>query len=130
MKGLLTGASSAIPGMSLYLSLLFKVMKQAGTHEGCIEQTTRLFAERLFGDAASAAGTDEAGRIRMDDWELSDEVQALVAERWSKVNQDNLDTLTDFDGYRSAFMQLHGFGFDGVDYDADVDPEVPMDLVL
>lgn len=125
MKGVLTGASSAIPGMSLYLSLLFKAMKAAGNHEGCIEQTTRLFATQLFGEPT----LDEADRIRMDDWELSDEIQSYVRENWSKVSAENLTDLSDFEGYRTAFLQLHGFGFSGVDYDADVDPAIDMPLV-
>lgn len=125
MKGVLTGASSAIPGMSLYLSLLFKAMKAAGNHEGCIEQTARLFATRLFSETA----LDEAGRIRMDDWELSDEIQSYVRENWSKINAENLTELSDFEGYQAAFLQLHGFGFAGVDYDAEVDQAVDMPLV-
>jgi enoyl-[acyl-carrier protein] reductase / trans-2-enoyl-CoA reductase (NAD+) len=126
MKGLLTGASSAIPGMSLYLSLLFKAMKAAGTHEGCIEQTTRLFHSLLFGRVD--ASTDEAGRIRMDDWELADDIQSYVKDNWSGISEENLGSLSDFAGYQEAFMQLHGFGFNGVDYAMDVDPVVQMTL--
>ncbi len=128
MKGLLTQAASAIPGMSVYLSLLFKAMKEAGTHEGCIEQTTRLFATRLFG--GEEPELDEAGRIRMDDLELDPAIQAFVKENWDRVNQDNLDELTDFAGYRQAFLEMHGFGFEGVDYEAEVDPAVEMELVF
>lgn len=127
MKGLLTGASSAIPGMSLYLSLLFKAMKAAGNHEGCIEQTTRLFASQLFGERRLEQ--DDAGRIRMDGWELSDEIQSYVRENWAKVSQSNLNELTDFAGYQKAFLQLHGFGFSQVDYAAEVDQAVEMPLV-
>lgn len=126
MKGLMTQAASAIPGMAVYLSLLFKVMKEKGTHEGCIEQTSRLFRTQLFGDREMRI--DEEGRIRMDELELDDEVQAWVKERWSAVTTDNLEELTDFAGYREAFLQMHGFGFDEVDYDADVDHEVDMPL--
>jgi len=126
MKGLLTQAASAIPGMSVYLSLLFKAMKAAGTHEGCIEQTTRLFRTRLFG--GGSPDPDAEGRIRMDDLELSDDIQGAVRANWDKVDQANLGTLTDFAGYRQAFLELHGFGFDEVDYEADVDPDVPMKL--
>ena len=125
MKGLLTQAASAIPGMSVYLSLLFKAMKAAGTHEGCIEQTTRLFRTRLFGGELA---TDEGGRIRMDDWELDEAIQSEVRANWDKVTEENLDTLTDFAGYRQAFLELHGFGFDEIDYEADVDPAVAMAL--
>lgn len=127
MKGVLTSASSAIPGMSLYLSLLFRAMKREGTHEGCIEQTTRLFRTHLFG--VEGAETDDDGRIRMDDWELAEAIQSYVKANWSAVNSDSLLELTDFEGYRQAFLQLHGFGFSDVDYDADVDAEVDMPLV-
>ncbi len=125
MKGLMTQAASAIPGMSIYLSLLFKAMKAKGTHEGCIEQTTRLF-KNLFVDAALQK--DESGRLRLDDWELSEDIQTFVKANWSKVSADNLMDISDFAGYRQAFLQMHGFDFDGVDYDAEVDPEVPMPL--
>ncbi|MCZ6501126.1 MAG: trans-2-enoyl-CoA reductase family protein [Gammaproteobacteria bacterium] len=128
MKGLLTQAASAIPGMSVYLSLLFKAMKRAGTHEGCIEQTTRLFATQLF--SADDLRLDEQARIRMDDLELADEVQAYVKDNWSGVNEATLSELTDFAGYRQAFLELHGFGFNEVDYEADVDPVVEMNLVF
>ncbi|MDG1206093.1 MAG: trans-2-enoyl-CoA reductase family protein [Pseudomonadales bacterium] len=126
MKGLMTQAASAIPGMAVYLSLLFKIMKSEGTHEGCIEQTTRLFNTRLF--SGEAFDVDEEGRLRLDDWELRDEIQAFVKSQWSKVNNENLAEITDFAGYRDAFLQMHGFGFEGVDYDAEVDPDVPMEL--
>ena len=125
MKGLLTGASSAIPGMSIYLSLLFKAMKSAGTHEGCIEQTTRLYQTQLF---SSDKRMDDDGRIRMDDWELAEDIQQYVRDNWDNVDADSLASLTDFDEYRRAFLQLHGFDFPGVDYDAEVEPDVVMDL--
>lgn len=127
MKGLMTQAASAIPGMAIYLSLLFKVMKAKGTHEGCIEQTTRLFRTQLFGDGDMRL--DDTGRIRMDDLELDADTQAQVKEAWPMVTTENLNELTDFAGYREAFLQMHGFDFDEVDYDADVDPDVPMELV-
>lgn len=127
MKGLMTQAASAIPGMAIYLSLLFKAMKANGTHEGCIEQTTRLFHTQLF--TGEDPVLDEAGRIRLDDWELSDEIQSEVTANWHNVTTDNLNELTDFAGYRAAFLQMHGFDFDGVDYALEVDPEVPMALV-
>jgi enoyl-[acyl-carrier protein] reductase/trans-2-enoyl-CoA reductase (NAD+) len=126
MKGVMTQAASAIPGMSVYLSLLFKVMKAKGTHEGCIEQTTRLF-KNMFVD--TDLQMDKEGRLRLDDWELADDVQAFVKENWSKVSADNLMEISDFAGYRQAFLQMHGFDFDGVDYDAEVEPDVPMALV-
>ena len=126
MKGLVTQAASAIPGMSIYLSLLFAAMKAAGSHEGCIEQTTRLFDTQLFG--GEDLRLDEAGRIRMDELELAPEIQQYVADNWSAVSESNLDTLTDFDGYRHAFLELHGFDVAGTDYEADVDPEVAIEL--
>ena len=125
MKGLLTQAASAIPGMSIYLSLLFKAMKEAGTHEGCIEQTSRLLASRLYGGELAL---DEEGRIRMDDYELQPEIQDYIRANWSAVNANNLHELTDFAGYRQAFLEMHGFGFPDVDYAADVDPDVPLPL--
>lgn len=126
MKGLMTQAASAIPGMAVYLSLLFKIMKEKGTHEGCIEQTTRLFHEQLF--SGNEMRLDEAGRIRMDDLELTDEVQSWVKEKWPLVSNETLGEMTDFAGYREAFLNMHGFDFDGVDYEADVPHEVPMEL--
>lgn len=127
MKGLMTQAASAIPGMAIYLSLLFKVMKEKGTHEGCIEQTSRLFRTQLFGGGDMRI--DDAGRIRMDELELDPDTQARIKEAWPKVTTENLAELTDFAGYREAFLQMHGFAFDEVDYDADVDPNVAMELV-
>ena len=118
-KALVTQASSAIPVVPLYICLLYKAMKAAGTHEDCIEQMDRLFRDRL-----SDPQPDEAGRIRLDDWEMAPEVQKLVAERWDSVNTENFGSLADFDGYQSSFLRLFGFGLDGVDYDADTDPAV------
>ena len=127
MKGLMTQAASAIPGMAIYLSLLFKAMKAQGTHEGCIEQTTRLYHSQLFTE--SGPELDEAGRIRLDDWELADDIQSGVKDNWHLVTTENLNELTDFAGYKTAFLQMHGFDFPEVDYSADVDPDVPMELV-
>ena len=126
MKGLLTQAASAIPGMSVYLSLLFKAMKAAGTHEGCIEQTTRLFNTQLFGDGALRL--DAEGRIRMDELEMAPEIQDYVQANWSKVDASNVFAVTDFEGYRQAFLEMHGFGFAGIDYDEEVDPHVELPL--
>ena len=126
MKGLVTQAASAIPGMSIYLSLLFKAMKQAGSHEGCIEQTTRLYDTQLYG--GGDLRLDDAGRIRMDELELADDIQQFVADNWSAVAAENLDSLTDFDGYRRAFLELHGFEVEGTDYSLDVEAEVSLEL--
>ena len=130
MKGLMTQAASAIPGMSIYLSLLFKIMKANGTHEGCIEQTTRLFLARLFTGNTDNLALDEKGRIRLDDWELTPEVQDKVKELWGIVSQENLDEISDFEGYRAAYLQMHGFGFEGVDYEAEADQVVDMPLAF
>lgn len=123
-KALVTQASSAIPVVPLYISLLFKVMKEKGLHEGTIEQMYRLFADRLYVDGQTSV--DEKGRIRIDDWEMREDVQAAVAELWSRVSTENLDQLSDIEGYRADFLKLFGFGLDGVDYEAEVDPHVAI----
>lgn len=120
-KALVTQASSAIPVVPLYISLLYRVMKELGTHEDCIEQMDRLFRERLFGGAPQP---DEAGRLRVDDWEMAPAVQSLVGERWQQVCTENLSELADFTGYQSGFLRLFGFGLEGVDYSAEADPGI------
>jgi len=121
LKALVTQASSAIPVMPLYISLIYGVMKQEGTHEGCIEQIYRLFTEGLY---AAAPQLDEAGRMRMDGKETNPATQAKIKALWDQVNQDNFHQLADYQGYHADFLKLFGFGLAGVDYDADVDPEV------
>lgn len=116
-KALVTQASSAIPVVPLYISLLYKVMKANGTHEDCIEQMDRLFRERYTNPQP-----DEAGRIRIDDWEMAETVQSAVAHAWEQVDSDNLKDCGDFEGYQSSFLKLFGFGFEGVDYAAETDP--------
>lgn len=116
-KALVTQASSAIPVVPLYISLLYKVMKAEGTHEDCIEQMDRLFRERHTNPQP-----DEAGRIRIDDWEMAEPIQSAVAEAWEKVTTHNLSELGDFEGYQSSFLKLFGFGLDGIDYEVDTDP--------
>jgi len=120
-KALVTQASSAIPVVPLYISLLYKVMKAEGTHEDCMEQMDRLFRDRLYNGNPQP---DEAGRIRVDDWEMAPAVQALVGKRWAEVNTENFAELGDFEGYQSSFLRLFGFGLEGVDYNADVDVNV------
>lgn len=122
-KALVTQASSAIPVVPLYISLLYKVMKADGTHEDTIEQMDRLFRERLYNGNPQP---DEAGRIRVDDWEMTPQVQQLVGERWEVVNTENFSELGDFEGYQSSFLRLFGFGLEGVDYAADTDTAVPV----
>lgn len=121
-KALVTQSSSAIPVVPLYVSALYKVMKNKGIHEGTIEQIYRLFAERLYSD--SEVPVDEKNRIRIDDWELREDVQQEVADLWNRVTSDNIEELTDLEGYRREFFQLFGFETEGVDYDADVSPAV------
>jgi len=127
LKAVVTQASSAIPMMPLYLSLLFKVMKEQGTHEGCIEQVHGLFSESLYG---AAPRLDPEGRLRADDRELHPEVQARVQQLWPQVTSENLHELTDFAGYKTEFLRLFGFAIEGVDYGANVNPEVPIPDLL
>lgn len=124
-KALVTQASSAIPVVPLYISILYKVMKEKGTHEGCIEQMYRLFAERLYNKADLQL--DEKGRIRIDDWEMRDEIQKTIQEVWPKVSTENLDKLTDFAGYQEEFLKLFGFKVKGVDYDRPSEIEVDFE---
>lgn len=121
LKAVVTQASSAIPVMPLYLAVLFKVMKEQGTHEGCIEQIQRLFTECLY---SATPRLDEADRYRVDELELSPSVQNKVEEIWEQVTEENLFELTDFAGYKAEFLRLFGFGVDGVDYDAETTPLV------
>ena len=123
-KALVTQASSAIPVVPLYISLLYRVMKDAGTHEDCIEQADRLFRERLYNSADPQP--DSLGRIRVDDWEMDPAVQALVMERWGRVTTENFSELGDWEGYQAGFLRLFGFGMDGVDYEADTDTSVQV----
>lgn len=123
LKAVVTQASSAIPVMPLYLALLFKVMKAAGTHEGCIEQIDLLFRESLYG---TAPRLDDEGRWRADYKEMEPTVQADVARLWQQVTTENLAELSDFAGYKTGFLQLFGFAVPDVDYEADVDPVVPI----
>ena len=120
LKGVVTQASSAIPVVSLYMSLLFKVMKEQGLHEGPIEHIHRLFTTQLAKGATPRL--DEAGRIRVDDVELSAQVQDEVKRRWPIVTTENLKEFGDLEGYNADFLKIFGFGFEGVDYEADVDP--------
>ena len=122
-KALVTQASSAIPVIPLYISLLFKVMKDKEIHEGCIEQIQRLYSERLFGGDLAL---DEKGRIRVDDWEMYDDVQEEVAELWEKATTENLAEIGDLQGYSDEFFNLFGFKVPGVNYEADVNEVVKI----
>jgi enoyl-[acyl-carrier protein] reductase/trans-2-enoyl-CoA reductase (NAD+) len=107
--------------------MVYKVMKEQGVHEGTIDQLNRLFAERLYADGEPEV--DEAGRLRLDDWELRDDIQQACKDLWPQVTSDNLFTLTDYAGYKHEFLKLFGFERDDVDYDAEVDPLVKFDVV-
>jgi enoyl-[acyl-carrier protein] reductase/trans-2-enoyl-CoA reductase (NAD+) len=123
-KALVTQASSAIPVVPLYISILYKIMKARGTHEGCIEQMHRLFGAQVY--APGGPRFDEGGRVRLDDLEMRPDVQAAVAEIWPRVTTENLAELTDIAGYRAEFLKLFGFGLEGINYDADAEPHLAM----
>lgn len=127
LKALVTQSSSAIPIMPLYLALLFKVMKEAGCHEGCIEQIYGLFKTGLYSETRV---TDDAGRLRMDGKEMQASIQSAVKELWPQVTTDNIDEMTDFCGYQADFLKLFGFGVDGVDYEADQSPQVNIEGIV
>ncbi len=116
-KALVTQASSAIPVVPLYVSILYKVMKQKGIHEDCIMQIARLFSQQMYN--GNCIDFDDAGRARIDDWELRDDVQNEVFGIWEKITTENLNELTDFAGYKAEFLKLFGFGVAGVDYTKD-----------
>lgn len=123
-KALVTQASSAIPVIPLYISLLYKIMKREGIHEGCIEQMDRLYRARLY--AGTPISLDAENRIRIDDWEMRDDVQAEVARLWEEATTESLGELGDLAGYKNDFLNLFGFGFEGVDYLADVNEVVSI----
>ncbi|MDR8523236.1 enoyl-ACP reductase FabV [Shewanella fidelis] len=129
LKSVVTQASSAIPVMPLYIAMVFKKMRAEGLHEGCIEQINRMFNERLFKADGTAAEVDESNRLRLDDWELRDEIQQHCRDMWPQVTTENLAELTDYVEYKEEFLKLFGFGIEGIDYDADVNPHVEFDVV-
>ena len=126
LKGVVTQASSAIPVVSLYMALLFKVMKEQGVHEDCIRHIYRLFATQLATGARQRL--DEAGRIRVDDVELSEPIQGEIKRRWGLVATENLPELADLPGFRTDFLKIFGFGFPGVDYEEDLDPTLGREI--
>jgi len=123
-KALVTQASSAIPVVPLYISVLYKIMKARGLHEDCIEQIDRLYRTQMYG--GNALTFDDAGRVRIDDWEMRPEIQAEVSRIWPLVHTATLAELTAIAGYRSDFLKLFGFGAAGIDYAADTDPHVEL----
>ena len=127
LKAVVTQASAAIPVMPLYLGLLFKVMKQHGTHEGCIEQIDLLFRESLYGTQPQV---DEVGRLRADYKEVEPEVQREVEQLWAQISDDNLNKISDMQGYMDEFLRLFGFGLEGVDYDAEVNPVADIEALI
>jgi enoyl-[acyl-carrier protein] reductase/trans-2-enoyl-CoA reductase (NAD+) len=127
LKAVVTQASAAIPVMPLYLGLLFKVMKQKGTHEGCIEQIDLLFRESLYGNQPQI---DDVGRLRADYKEIEPAVQQEVEQLWAQINDDNLNEISDMQGYMDEFLRLFGFGIDGVDYEAEVNPVADIDALI
>ncbi|MCX6205385.1 MAG: trans-2-enoyl-CoA reductase family protein [Bacteroidetes bacterium] len=123
-KALVTQASSAIPVIPLYISLLYKVMKKDGNHEGCIEQIQRLFKDRLY--TSKEIPVDEKGRIRIDDWEMLESVQSQVSELWPIASTETLPSIGDLQGYKSEFLSLFGFGLEGIDYSIDSNENLPI----
>lgn len=123
-KALVTQASSAIPVVPLYISILYKIMKAKGLHEGCIEQIYRLFADHY--GAPNGPTLDDKGRVRIDDWEMREDVQSEITTIWDRVSTESIDDVSDFTGYQSEFYRLFGFGLDGVNYESEVDPIRPI----
>jgi enoyl-[acyl-carrier protein] reductase/trans-2-enoyl-CoA reductase (NAD+) len=124
LKAVVPQASAAIPAMPIYLALLFRVMKERGSHEGCIEQVDGLFRDSLYG---ASPRLDDEGRLRADGKELDPAVQAAVAALWEQIDSQTLNQLSDLEGYKREFLQLFGFEVEGVDYEAEVDPVVPIE---
>lgn len=129
MKSVVTQASSAIPVIPLYVSMVFRIMKEKGLHEGTIEQANRLFHDALYRADGTPPPTDNEGRLRLDDWELRDDVQQSCKALWPQVSTENLWEVTDYAGYKHEFLRLFGFARQDVDYNADVNPDVSFDVV-
>ncbi|MBM3107522.1 trans-2-enoyl-CoA reductase family protein [Pseudomonas sp. P66] len=129
LKSVVTQASSAIPVMPLYLSMVFKIMKEKGVHEGTQDQLDRLFRDRLYREDGAPAALDEEGRLRLDDWELRDDVQDACKALWPTVTTENLFDVTDYKDYKREFLKLFGFERADVDYDADVATDVKFDCI-
>jgi enoyl-[acyl-carrier protein] reductase/trans-2-enoyl-CoA reductase (NAD+) len=129
LKSVVTQASSAIPVLPLYIALVFKIMKEKGLHEGPIEQLNRMFRDRMYREDGQPAPTDEEQRLRLDDWEMREDVQAQCKALWPQVTTENLFQLTDYAGYKHEFLKLFGFEREDVDYTKDVDPELSFDCI-
>ncbi|MDF2185871.1 enoyl-ACP reductase FabV [Grimontia hollisae] len=128
LKSVVTQASSAIPVMPLYIAMVFKKMREEGVHEGCMEQIYRMFSQRLYKADGSAPEVDDKNRLRLDDWELREDIQQHCRDLWPQITTENLKALTDYVEYKEEFLKLFGFGVEGVDYDVDVNPEVDFDV--
>ncbi len=128
LKSVVTQASSAIPVMPLYIAMVFKKMREEGLHEGCMEQINRMFAERLYREDGQAPQVDDTNRLRLDDWELREEIQQHCRDLWPLVTTENLSELTDYREYKEEFLKLFGFGIENVNYEDDVNPEVNFDV--
>ncbi|MDX1692498.1 MAG: enoyl-ACP reductase FabV [Ketobacteraceae bacterium] len=129
LKSVVTQASAAIPVMPLYIAMVFKKMREEGVHEGCIEQINRMFRERLYREDGQPPEVDDNNRLRLDDLELREDIQTHCKNLWPRLTNDNLRELTDYQEYKDEFLKLFGFGVAGVDYEADVNPEVPFDVI-
>ena len=129
LKSVITQASSAIPVMPLYIAMVFKKMREEGLHEGCMEQIYRMFSERLYKADGSKPEVDDANRLRLDDWELREDIQQHCRDLWPQITTENLSELTDYREYKAEFLKLFGFGIEGIDYDADVNPAVEFDVI-
>lgn len=129
LKSVVTQASSAIPVMPLYLSMVFKIMQEKGIHEGTQHQLDRMFRDRMYREDGAPAALDDEGRLRLDDWELRDDVQDACRAMWPKVTTENLFELTDYAGYKKQFLNLFGFERADVNYDEDVATDVKFDCV-
>ncbi|MBI6897422.1 trans-2-enoyl-CoA reductase family protein [Pseudomonas putida] len=129
LKSVVTQASSAIPVMPLYLSMVFKIMQEKGIHEGTQHQLDRMFRDRMYRADGAPAALDDEGRLRLDDWELRDDVQDACRAMWPKVTTENLFELTDYAGYKKQFLNLFGFERADVNYDEDVATDVRFDCI-
>ncbi|WP_061011999.1 enoyl-ACP reductase FabV [Photobacterium leiognathi] len=128
LKSVVTQASAAIPVMPLYIAMVFKKMREEGVHEGCMQQILRMFNDRLFKSDGTAAEVDGENRLRLDDWELREDIQQHCRDLWPNVTNENLFDVADYQQYKDEFLKLFGFGIESVDYDADVNPEVNFDV--
>lgn len=129
LKSVVTQASSAIPVMPLYIAMVFKKMRQEGIDEGCIEQINRMFTQRLYRNDGQTPAVDDSNRLRLDDWEMRDDIQEHCQALWSKITTENLRELTDYQEYKEEFLKLFGFGIDSIDYEQEVNPHVEFDVI-